>query len=60
MDDILQRIVAVKHEEIAAARRQRSLASLRDELAKTRGLRAVRMATDEVFEASPYGAASSR
>jgi indole-3-glycerol phosphate synthase len=31
MDDILTRIVAVKHEEIAAARRQRSLASLREE-----------------------------
>jgi indole-3-glycerol phosphate synthase len=31
MSDILQRIVAVKHEEIAAARQRRSLASLRDE-----------------------------
>jgi len=31
MDDILTRIVAVKHEEIAAVRRQRSLASLREE-----------------------------
>lgn len=31
MSDILQRIVAVKHEEVAAARPQRSLHSLRDE-----------------------------
>jgi indole-3-glycerol phosphate synthase len=31
MSDILQRIVAVKHEEIAAARARRSLSSLREE-----------------------------
>ncbi len=31
MTDILRRIVAVKHEELAAARKQRSLASLREE-----------------------------
>jgi indole-3-glycerol phosphate synthase len=31
MSDILQRIVAVKHEEVAAARKKRSLASLREE-----------------------------
>ncbi len=31
MSDILQRIVEVKHEELAAARRKRSLASWRDE-----------------------------
>ncbi len=37
MDDILQRIVAVKHEEIAAARAARSLASLRDEAESRRG-----------------------
>jgi indole-3-glycerol phosphate synthase len=33
MSDILQRIVAVKHEEISAARQRRSLQSLRDEAA---------------------------
>ena len=37
MDDILQRIVAVKHEEIAAARAARSLASLREEAESRRG-----------------------
>ena len=31
MSDILRRIVAVKHEELAVLRRQRSLASLREE-----------------------------
>ncbi|MBQ1762315.1 MAG: indole-3-glycerol phosphate synthase TrpC [Aquincola sp.] len=36
MSDILNRIVAVKHEEVAAARRQRDLASLRRE-AEARG-----------------------
>ncbi len=33
MSDILQRIVAVKHEEISAARQRRSLQTLRDEAA---------------------------
>jgi indole-3-glycerol phosphate synthase len=37
--DILERIVAVKREEIAAARRVRSEASLRDEAAERRGER---------------------
>jgi indole-3-glycerol phosphate synthase len=38
--DILQRIVAVKHDEVAAARRHRSLASLRDEAEARRDVRA--------------------
>ena len=39
MSDILQRIVAVKHEEIAAARSRRSLASLREEAESRRDTR---------------------
>ncbi|MBK1711217.1 indole-3-glycerol phosphate synthase TrpC [Rubrivivax gelatinosus] len=39
MDDILQRIVAVKHEEIAAGRRERSLQSWRDEAEARRDTR---------------------
>jgi indole-3-glycerol phosphate synthase len=39
MSDILQRIVAVKHEEIAAARAARSLSSLRDEAEARRDVR---------------------
>jgi indole-3-glycerol phosphate synthase len=39
MSDILQRIVAVKHEELALARRQRSLASWREEAESRRDLR---------------------
>jgi indole-3-glycerol phosphate synthase len=39
MSDILQRIVAVKHEEIAAARAARGLASLRDEAEARRDVR---------------------
>lgn len=40
--DILKRIVAVKHEEVAAARVRRSLASLRDEAASLSGDQAPR------------------
>jgi indole-3-glycerol phosphate synthase len=39
MSDILKRIVAVKHEEIQAARASRGLASLRSEAESTGGLR---------------------
>ena len=39
MDDILERIVAVKHEELAAARARRSLASWRDEAESRRDVR---------------------
>ena len=39
MDDILGRIVAVKHEELASARSRRSLASWRDEAESRRDLR---------------------
>jgi indole-3-glycerol phosphate synthase len=39
MSDILQRIVAVKHEEIALARARRSLASLREEAESRRDTR---------------------
>jgi indole-3-glycerol phosphate synthase len=39
MNDILQQIVAVKHEEIAAGRRQRSLASWREEAEARRDVR---------------------
>ncbi|HEY1090204.1 MAG TPA: indole-3-glycerol phosphate synthase TrpC [Burkholderiaceae bacterium] len=39
MSDILKRIVAVKHEEIAAARKQRSLASQREEAESRQDLR---------------------
>ncbi|MEY3474593.1 MAG: hypothetical protein RL087_1051, partial [Pseudomonadota bacterium] len=39
MDDILQRIVAVKHEEVAAARAQRPLAALRREAEARRDVR---------------------
>ena len=39
MSDILQRIVAVKHEEVAAARARRSEASLRDEAQARRDVR---------------------
>jgi indole-3-glycerol phosphate synthase len=39
MSDILQRIVAVKHEEIAAARAARSLSSLRDDAEARRDVR---------------------
>ncbi|MCY7315376.1 MAG: indole-3-glycerol phosphate synthase TrpC [Rubrivivax sp.] len=39
MDDILRRIVAVKHQEVAAARQRRSLASWRDEAEVRRDVR---------------------
>jgi indole-3-glycerol phosphate synthase len=39
MDDILQRIVAVKHEELAAARAARSLASWREQAESRKDLR---------------------
>ena len=39
MSDILQRIVAVKHEEIAAARKRRDLVSVRREAETTGGVR---------------------
>ena len=39
MSDILQRIVAVKREEVSAARKQRGLASLRDEAEARRDVR---------------------
>ena len=39
MSDILQRIVAVKHEELAAARQRRSLASWREEAEARRDVR---------------------
>ena len=39
MTDILQRIVAVKHEEVAAARARRGLASLREEAESRRDVR---------------------
>lgn len=44
MSDILQRIVAVKHEEIAAARNRRGLASLRAEAEAHRDLRGFEVA----------------
>ena len=39
MSDILQKIVAVKHEELAAARQRRSLASWREEAEARRDVR---------------------
>ena len=51
MSDILQRIVAVKHEEVAAARAARSLASWREEAEARRDLRGFRAALARRAEA---------